>query len=733
MRKLFFKLYFIISVLLILNSILLISNCYCQWVWQNPIPQGNGLRSSSFINDNTGWIVGLNGTILKTTNGGVNWNILQNGSTEEYVSVCFKDINNGWLLSKNNSGSSGQAFIKHTTNGGTSWFNQLVLGDSIQGADNIQFLDMNTGYALVFSARNYVFKTTNGGTNWNVLSSPTNIWMRKLLFKDENTGWICGEAGYIFRTTNGGVNWDSLKPPITHAYYGISFPDYNTGYVVGIFGYSIQKTTNGGTNWFLISQFPEFSFWDVNFINVNTGVAVGEGVILRTVNGGYNWDTLKRPDNTVGNEVYSNVQFNHSNNGWIVGSTGDILKSTNSGINWTSHRLGSVSNFYDIHFLDVNTGHIAGWSLLRTTNSGINWNIVADTGIYCSSFINSNTGWAGGRSNNCISTTTNGGINWSVQYSQVNSSCQKIHFSDINNGWAILYVGQVNPSCIIARTTNRGENWITNNYIGSSSNIPKDFFFINNQTGWVVGTGNSTNNLPSIISKTTNGGINWISQSVLNNYAWQYSVYFLNNNTGWITGDGIVLKTTNSGNNWLVLVTSSVYGYSISFFDENTGYIASSNGLFKSTNGGINWVFSKYNQSVGVRTSYFLNANTGWIAGYNGAILKTTNGGSVFINNISKEIPEGFSLGQNFPNPFNPKTVISFQLPVDSKVLIKVFDVLGREVETLVNERLQAGTYSTQWDASAYPSGVYFCRMVVRNGGSSTGDYSETRRMMLVR
>ena len=100
---------------------------------------------------------------------------------------------------------------------------------------------------------------------------------------------------------------------------------------------------------------------------------------------------------------------------------------------------------------------------------------------------------------------------------------------------------------------------------------------------------------------------------------------------------------------------------------------------------------------------------------------------------VSGEVPSSYSLSQNYPNPFNPRTVISFQLPVDSKVLIKIYDVQGREVETLVNERLQAGTYSTQWNASAYPSGVYFYRMVVRHGGSSTGDFNETRRMMLIK
>ncbi len=90
------------------------------------------------------------------------------------------------------------------------------------------------------------------------------------------------------------------------------------------------------------------------------------------------------------------------------------------------------------------------------------------------------------------------------------------------------------------------------------------------------------------------------------------------------------------------------------------------------------------------------------------------------------EIPSSFSLSQNYPNPFNPSTVISYQLPVISDVVIKVYDVQGREVQTLVNERMQAGTYEVSFDGSGLNSGVYFYRMV-------TDGFSETKRMMLVK
>lgn len=85
-----------------------------------------------------------------------------------------------------------------------------------------------------------------------------------------------------------------------------------------------------------------------------------------------------------------------------------------------------------------------------------------------------------------------------------------------------------------------------------------------------------------------------------------------------------------------------------------------------------------------------------------------------------------FELKQNYPNPFNPRTVIRFSLPVVSFSSLKIFDIAGREVATLVNEKLSPGTYSVEWNASEYPSGVYFYRLV-------SGDFVETKRMLMIK
>ena len=96
-------------------------------------------------------------------------------------------------------------------------------------------------------------------------------------------------------------------------------------------------------------------------------------------------------------------------------------------------------------------------------------------------------------------------------------------------------------------------------------------------------------------------------------------------------------------------------------------------------------------------------------------------------------MPDKFSLYQNYPNPFNPTTKIKFALPKSSFTTIKIYNTLGSEVATLVNEQLQPGTYEVEFDGSKFASGVYYYKLIVRQAGSSTGDYTETKKMVLVK
>jgi hypothetical protein len=93
---------------------------------------------------------------------------------------------------------------------------------------------------------------------------------------------------------------------------------------------------------------------------------------------------------------------------------------------------------------------------------------------------------------------------------------------------------------------------------------------------------------------------------------------------------------------------------------------------------------------------------------------------------VVKEKPTTFELAQNYPNPFNPATTINYQLPTNALVTLKVYDVIGREVATLVNARQEAGRYTVNFNASTLASGVYFYRL-------QAGSFVETKKMMLVK
>jgi len=114
-----------------------------------------------------------------------------------------------------------------------------------------------------------------------------------------------------------------------------------------------------------------------------------------------------------------------------------------------------------------------------------------------------------------------------------------------------------------------------------------------------------------------------------------------------------------------------------------------------------------------------------------GSVVKT--GGTTSRNPVvtaveesNNFVPDCFTLNQNYPNPFNPSTAISYQLSANSFVSLKVFDMLGREVATLVNEVMPAGIYSTTWNASGFGSGIYFCKM-------QAGPFSETKKLVLMK
>jgi photosystem II stability/assembly factor-like uncharacterized protein len=402
-----------------------------------------------------------------------------------------------------------------------------------------------------------------------------------------------------------------------------------------------------------------------------------------------------------------------------------------------------TTTYTGLQFLNGDTGYMtASWGnehnnggyTSKTTNGGYNWFSVdwsvAKYGLF---FLNEQTGWTfggywddAGKKSREVFKTTNGGVSFQrVFIDSLQQSFRRMYFADVNTGWVTTFSD-------IIKSTNSGTNWFTCANISMNS-----IFFADANSGWgVTSTG--------IIYKTTNGGLNWFSQATVSGNAFA-DITFINPNTGWACGTPPnIFKTTNAGTNWIAYGTGfTVLVSSVKFTDLMNGWACSNAGeIFHTSNGGINWVPQNSGVNFILYRLSFPNQLTGYVLGdsfstpynHDNILLKTTSGGTVFVQKISTEVPKSFSLSQNYPNPFNPSTRIKFDIPLSRgvsggrgvSVKLIIYDILGREVATLVNEQLQPGTYEVEWDGTDYPSGVYFYKL-------TTDEFTETKKMVLIK
>ncbi len=399
----------------------------------------------------------------------------------------------------------------------------------------------------------------------------------------------------------------------------------------------------------------------------------------------------------------------YSQSGWysVVDTTYELH---NFAIQFTSENTGYASGSY--------YGLIPG-AFFRTTNAGLNWQITQFTEVSADDicFLDNNTGyvscWTAGHGSFIIK-TTNGGVNW-ISQDTLPASFFKVKFYDYNTGFiAAKYSG-------IYKTTNGGNNWFSQT--GTNWHEPSCLYFLDADNWFVCDWSNK-------INKTTNGGINWTVLDFSNIGFKSSSLFFINSNTGFSGSfNGNIFKTTNAGYNWNMISNNipCYYIYDIKFLNSNTGFICGTDGIFKTTDGGYHWFSSPISVSSYWFALSFININTGYVSGEEGRIYKTTNGGSVFVANISSEVPDKFELGQNYPNPFNQFSILNFKCKIKSMVSLKVFDVTGREVQTLVNEVLAPGTYQVRFDGSGLASGLYYYSM------SIDGKQTAVKKMVMVK
>jgi photosystem II stability/assembly factor-like uncharacterized protein len=387
------------------------------------------------------------------------------------------------------------------------------------------------------------------------------------------------------------------------------------------------------------------------------------------------------------------LAFIDSSRGTAVGDSFVILNSTNGGATWTRESAGitdwstnSPGAFYGISYFN-NLGIIVGEAY------NINYNV-----------------WGG--YGGTLSTTENSGLNWMSTLSGTRS-LYDLCFIDSN---IQFFVG---GGGTIGRTTDDGKSWSAYDPYITAKTL-RGISFADNKTGTIVGDS-------GIIIRTTSGGDYWMFQSSGTSHTLRgisMSDYY----TAFAVGDsGIILHTTNAGISW----NSQSSGTSntlraVSMINSNVGFAVGDNGtILRTTDGGANWESQPSGTSNSLRAIFMITANNGFIVGDNGTILHTTNGGVTSVE-YSNKVPTQFALLQNHPNPFNPSTVINYEISKSSFVKIKVYDVLGREIAIMVNEEEPAGKYSITFNGSNLSSGIYFYSI-------TAGRFHQTKKMVLLR
>ena len=328
-----------------------------------------------------------------------------------------------------------------------------------------------------------------------------------------------------------------------------------------------------------------------------------------------------------------------------------------------------------------------------------------------------------------------------------------------------LFLGTIYAGAFLS--TNNGTSWTAIDSGLTSKNVNS---LVVTGTNLFAGTGGEE--FDGNVFLTTNNGISWTavkSGLPTNMIVFCLAVSGTNLFSGTNTG---VFLSTNNGASWTAVNSGLTYTDVVAFAVSGTNLFAgtASHGVFLSTNNGTSWtdinsgLINKHvtsfavdgtNLFVGIQGSgVFLSTNNGtnWTAINSGltnlAVRSLTIIGPFLyagtdvrpalwrrllsdIKTTVKEsstnrLPTRLILSQNYPNPFNPSTTISFSLPSKSFVILKILDILGREVSTLVNEELPAGNHSWQWNATNTSSGIYFYRL-------QTGLFTETKKIILLR
>ncbi len=695
------KLISILTISIISQCSMNIENCLSQWIQSNgphggqiSVVCGNGNDIYAGSTAGSPDILG----IYKSTNNGIIW--MRIGLEGNVIYAIEIDTNNQMIYAAaGGAGIFDKGIYKKPLND-TNW--------TFAGMLNIDVKSIGIAGNYIFAGADGIYRSSDQGASWTPVGLSGSV-VRSIEVSSNNI--FVGAGNIVYLSTNNGDNW-STKLTTFGSYVHIALNGNNIVAASNSTSTGIYYSSNNGNNWSSTNSVRTTQY--VHYYS-NNFFASGDTGIYRSSNNGANWIKVSSGlnNNTYIPSISSNYTGIYCGGSYASQTITGIYYSANLGNNW--ERIGLPTEYISSLVLIGNTilAGTQGDGIFRSTNNGNNW-IPSSNGLPFESIgsmaFNGSYVFAGLRGFSSIEggiyKSSNNGLNW-VYTGLSNVAIDAVAASGNN-----VFAGDVFD---LYKSINGGDNWVQTSYNhGVNSILIKGDTILVGRSGVYISFDN---------------GSTWSQTSLTANIA----CLAMNGNSiyaGAIGANAGIYKSTNNGANWSLLGLSGYRIQSILIDGSNifAGVSGSNyNGVYLTTNDGVTWIEKNqgFNQIPGV-TELLIAGNDIFAGTSYFSVWHRSLSEIIGIQNISAEVPSGFSLKQNFPNPFNPITNIKFDVPKKSFVKLLIYDLLGREVETLVNEVLNTGSYQTDWNASEYPSGVYFYRI-------QTEDFVQTKSMVLLK
>jgi photosystem II stability/assembly factor-like uncharacterized protein len=683
--------------------------------WQ-PLNGPHGGSVLSFASDSNGYIyagAGYNDKgLYRSDDGGLTWLRISNGIPLGDRTVdCIIIADSGHILIGTNSHIG--SFFYRSADQGRTWIESIRMGaksftknsegnifaggteygaihissDNGHSWERIQVpLGQVDEIAInedghIFIVGWSMYRSTDNGENWVAITSGLTDNVRSIAI-DGNGHLYAGSWGEyasnsgIFKSVNNGDSWFPVKPGFrVNSHHNIAIS--KQGYIfVGSWGSGIWKSVDEGETWTQQNQGLEHLYMRYIHIAADGIILAGTdaGGMYRSADDGETWQQVGLPVASVKKMIINPI------NGDIFAAVNGVSLSSDAGTTWQPVNSG-LGN------LDVRSLTITPDGTLFAGGAGGGYN--PPPPVYRS--VNNGESWV--RSDNGIP----------------NHSVEAMAVDDNGSVYAGNYYG-------VFRTDDNGSNWVN---IGEVSGA-KSLEFNTAGDLFLASWGQGLWKLPS-------GDTTWVNLTANIQASWIWTL-FIDSNDYIFTADK---RSTDGGETWTSLGST---GHGASSYAENAlghlfcGTMNFGSGIFRSLDHGDTWESVNTGMPGNDTRAMVMDADGYLYAAPLGYSVYKTAQPTTLLTSIGEasDLPARFELEQNWPNPFNPATNIRFTIPATSYVSLAVYDVLGRQVEVIVSDELQAGTHNFAWNATRFASGIYMYRL-------QSGSEVQTRKLVLVK